>query len=66
MTLPDRICIDSSILAGKPTVRGTRLSVEFLLGLMAQGWSKSEILRNCPGLVREDLLACLEYARERI
>lgn len=66
MNLQERIVIDSSILAGKPIVRGTRLSVEFLLGLMAQGWGESEILRNFPGLVREDLLACVEYARARI
>jgi uncharacterized protein (DUF433 family) len=66
MSLPDRIVIDRSILVGKPVVRGTRLSVEFLLGIMAQGWPEAEILRNYPGLTRPDLLACLEYARERI
>jgi uncharacterized protein (DUF433 family) len=66
MNLPDRIVIDGAILAGKPIVRGTRLSVEFLLGLMAQDWPESEILRNYPGLVREDLLACIDYARARI
>jgi uncharacterized protein (DUF433 family) len=47
-------------------VKGTRLSVDFLLGLMAQDWPEAEILRNYPGLTREDLLACLEYARERV
>lgn len=60
----DRIIIDPDILVGKPCVRGTRLSVEFLVGLMAQGWPEAEILRNYPGLTREDLLACLEYASE--
>lgn len=60
----ERIVVDPEILVGKPCVRGTRLSVEFLVGLMAQGWPEAEILRNYPGLVREDLLACLEYARE--
>ncbi len=59
MNLLDRIVIDRSILVGKPIVRGTRLSVEFLVGLMAQGWPEAEILRNYPGLTREDLLACL-------
>ena len=44
-------------VVGKPVVRGTRLSVDFLLGLMAQGWPEAEILRNYPGLEREDLLA---------
>jgi uncharacterized protein (DUF433 family) len=60
----ERIVIDPEILLGKPVVRGTRLSVDFLLGLLAQGWTESEILRNYPGLQREDLLACWAYASE--
>jgi uncharacterized protein (DUF433 family) len=62
----DRIVIDPAILVGKPIVRGTRLSVDFLLGLLASGWSNEEILRNYPGISNEDLLACIEYARDRI
>ena len=58
--------MNPDILVGKPVVRGTRLGVAFLLGLMADGWSEAEILRNYPGLVREDLLACLAYAQERV
>jgi uncharacterized protein (DUF433 family) len=57
--MTDRIIVDSSILAGKPVVRGTRLSVEFIIGLMADGWSEADILRNYPGLTREDIAACL-------
>jgi uncharacterized protein (DUF433 family) len=64
--MTDRITVDPNILVGKPVVRGTRLSVAFLLGLMADGWPEAEILRNYPGLVREDLLACLAYAQERV
>ncbi len=64
MNWRERIVADPGILVGEPVVRGTRLSVEFLVGLMAQGWPESEILRNYPGLTRDDLLACLEYARE--
>ncbi len=64
MTHRDRIIIDPDILVGKPVVRGTRLSVEFLLSLLGQGWTESEILRNYPGLQREDLLACWAYAAE--
>ena len=59
MQLEERIVMNPEVLVGKPVVRGTRLSVDFLLGLMAQGWSEAEILRNYPGLEREDLLACL-------
>lgn len=62
--MTERIIVDSSILAGKPVVRGTRLSVEFIIGLMADGWSETDILRNYPGLMREDIAACLAYARD--
>jgi uncharacterized protein (DUF433 family) len=60
----DRIIIDPKILAGKPVVKGTRLAVEFLVDLLAQGWSEADILRNYPGVTREDILACLAYAGE--
>ncbi len=58
----DRIVVDSSILVGKPVVKGTRLSVEFIVDLLAQGWSEPQILENYPGLVRDDIRACLAYA----
>jgi uncharacterized protein (DUF433 family) len=66
MSDTDRIVIDPAVLVGKPVVRGTRLSVDFLLGLMAQGWPEAEILRNYPGLSRDDLLACLASAQARV
>jgi hypothetical protein len=47
-------------------VRGTRLSVEFVIGLLADGWSEGEILANYPGLTRDDILACLAYARDAL
>jgi uncharacterized protein (DUF433 family) len=47
-------------------LKGTRLAVEFLLGLIAQGWTEEEILRNYPGLKREQLLACVGYAQDRL
>lgn len=62
----DRIVINPEILVGKPVVKGTRLSVDFLLGLLGQGWSESEILRNYPGLEREDILACCSYASDAL
>ncbi len=62
MNLQERIVVDPEILVGKPVVRGTRLAVEFIIDLMAQGWPESEILRNYPGLTREDIQACLQYA----
>ena len=57
-----RIVIDPQILVGKPTVRGTRLAVEFIIDLLAQGWTEEEILHNYPGLTHEDVQACLSYA----
>ena len=64
MAWGDRIVIDPNVLTGKPVIRGTRLAVEFIIDLMAQGWTEAEILRNYPGLTREDILACLAYAGE--
>jgi len=43
-------------------VRGTRLAVEFIIDLLAQGWTEAELLRNYPGLTHEDVQACLNYA----
>lgn len=59
-----RITLDPDIMAGKPVVRGTRLAVEFIIGLLVDGWTEAEILSNYPGLVRQDILACLGYARD--
>jgi uncharacterized protein (DUF433 family) len=60
------IVLDPNVLAGKPVIRGTRLSVEFVIGLLADGWSEADILANYPGIKREDILACLAYARETL
>lgn len=57
-----RIIVDPEILVGKPVIKGTRLAVEFIIDLLAQGWSTDEILRNYPGLTLEDIQACLSYA----
>ncbi len=61
MTATDRIIIDPEILTGKPVVRGTRLAVEFILDLLAQGWTEPDLLRNYPGLTHDDVAACREY-----
>jgi len=62
MKWQERIIIDNSVLVGKPVVRGTRIAVEFIVDLMAQGWSETDILQNYPGLTHEDVQACLSYA----
>jgi uncharacterized protein (DUF433 family) len=62
----ERIVINPDVLVGKPVIKGTRLAVEFVIDLLAQGWSYDDILANYPGITREDVLACLAYASERL
>ncbi len=57
-----RIEMNEKILAGKPLIKGTRISVDFILELLAQGWTNKEILANYPQLKVEDILAALEYS----
>lgn len=58
----DRITANPKILGGKPIIQGTRLSVEFILELLASEVSEEEILEDYPHLAREDIYACLKYA----
>ncbi len=62
----ERIVVDPKILVGKPVIRGTRLSVEFILDLLAEGWSVEGILDDYPQLKREDIMAVLRYAAEMV
>lgn len=66
MTEHSRISLAPDVLAGKPVIRGTRLAVEFVIGLMADGWSEADIHRNYPGITHEDIIACLVYARDTL
>jgi uncharacterized protein (DUF433 family) len=59
-----RITVDPNILVGKPIIKGTRIAVEFVLELLANGWTVEDILRNYPQLKREDVTAALKYAAE--
>jgi uncharacterized protein (DUF433 family) len=51
-------------MVGKPVIRGTRLTVQYILGLLAHGATIEEILQEYEGLTREDILACLQFAKE--
>ena len=62
----ERITVDSSILAGKPIIKGTRMSVEFILEMLSSGISVEEILREYPHLSKADILAALAYATKRL
>ncbi len=66
MDWQERIIVDPNILVGKPVIRGTRIAVEFIIELLAEGWSYEEILRNYPQLSREDILAALKYVAETV
>jgi uncharacterized protein (DUF433 family) len=65
MKWEDRIVVDPEILAGKPVIKGTRLAVEFIIDLLAAGWSEETILQSYPGLTKEDIRACQAYASNK-
>ncbi len=64
--LLDRITVSPNILAGKPAIRGTRLSVEFILNLLAYGATFEEILSEYDGLSSQDIFACLMFATKSL
>ncbi len=61
-----RIVVDPKILVGKPVIKGTRLSVEFILDLFANDWTIERILDEYPQLKREDIIAVLKYAAKTV
>lgn len=62
----ERIELRPDVLTGKPVVKGTRLAVEFIVELLADGWTEEAILEEYEGLTSEDIRACLRYASERL
>lgn len=58
----NRITFNPKIFSGKPIIKGTRISVEFVLELLASGMTIEEILKEYPQLNKKDILAVLEYA----
>ncbi len=59
--LLERIVMNPKVMVGKPVVRGTRLTVQYILGLLAHGATIDEILQEYEGLTRKDILACLVF-----
>ena len=66
MNWKDHIVSNTEILFGKPSVKGTRISVEHIVGSLAQGWSEAQILENYPRLTKESLQAVFSYIQECI
>jgi CRISPR-associated Cas5-like protein len=64
MNWRDHIHTDPAILSGKSVVQGTRLSVGFLLGLFAEGWTSKQVLDSYPVLTKEALQAVFAFAAE--
>lgn len=64
MNWAERITVDEQVLVGKPIVRGTRLSVEFVLDLLSRGWTVEDVLAEYDHLTPDDIRACLAYATE--
>lgn len=66
MNWRNHIEINDKVLNGKPVIRGTRISVEHLINLLASGWSETEILENYPRLTSQSLQAVFQYIQEFI
>lgn len=62
----ERIVSDPEVLVGKPAIKGTRISVELVLGWLSNGWSHEMILEAYPHVTAEDILACLAFAAEML
>ena len=64
--LLERITLDPKVMIGKPIIRGTRLTVEFVLNLLAYGATVAEILEEYNGLTEKDIQACLLFATKSL
>ena len=65
MNWKEHIISDKEVLLGKPTIKGTRISVELILDLLANGWTEKMIFESYPRLTQNDLKAVLPHLRER-
>ncbi|WP_017292795.1 DUF433 domain-containing protein [Geminocystis herdmanii] len=64
--LLNRITVNSEIMTGKPVIKGTRLTVDYILNLLAYGSTVQEILEEYEGLTRDDIQACLLFASKTL
>ncbi len=64
--LLERVVLDPKIMAGKPVIKGTRLTVDYILNLMAHGSTVADILEEYQGLSAEDVQACLLFATRSV
>ncbi len=64
--LLERITIKPKVMVGKPVIKGTRLTVEYILNLLAHGATVAEILEEYSGLTQEDIRACILFATKSL
>jgi len=64
--LLERIIINPKVMVGKPVIKGTRLTVEYILGLLAHGATFNEIMEEYQGVTTEDIQACLLFATKSL
>jgi len=64
--LLERITLNPKVMVGKPVIKGTRLTVEYILSLLAHGATVTEILEEYQGLAPEDIQACLLFATKSL
>jgi len=64
MKWQDKIVSDNKVLLGKPVIKGTRISVEFILDRLANGWTEEDILKNYPTISGEDIQAVFAYLND--
>ncbi len=66
LQLLEKIIVDPKIMVGKPIIKGTRITVQLILNMLAQGISMDEILQDYPHITKEDIMACLVFASKTI
>lgn len=66
MEWKNRIISDPEIMLGKPVIKGTRITVQFIMEQLANGWSESDLLNSYPGLVHEDIQASFSFVAETL
>ncbi len=62
----ERIVVNEDVMTGKPVIKGTRLTVDHVIELLAEGWTTDQIIEEYPGVTADDVSACLAYASELI
>lgn len=66
MDFMKRIVVDPKVMVGKPVIKGTRITVESIIGRVAEGWTFGEILEDFPYISKEDIQAAIRYAESLV